>query len=1156
MDALYRPHGHSESGGVGPGGVELTPSSPTEARPADGAERTPPLVGKRMASQIPTDLEAASWTEERLFHHFKTDPAKGLTSMQVKESLHAHGPNRMRPRRPTPAWAKYLGQFANFFSILLVVASLLCFVSYAIEQGDDHANLYLGYVLLGVVVVTATFAYFQESRSERIMEGFKRLVPARCHVVRDGVDYVVDAHEVVPGDVVELADGDRVPADVRIISANDLMVDNSSLTGEAEPVERVPEEAGGGYMEARNLCFATTMVTAGVGRGVVIATGDNTVMGHIASSTLDTKPLASPLAVEIAEFVRETAALAIAMGVVFFLLSLAIGEGIIHTVVFALGAIVANVPEGLMPAVTVSLALAAKRMHAKSVLVKNLDSVETLGSVTVIASDKTGTLTQNRMTVQHCWYDLETHGAPPIRNLAERDYLAGSRSSSLGAPNVGASDAAFERLRLVATLCNNSNFFTTKDIRRELANPAFDLLRLDCSGDASEQGLLRFVEPYGSARDLRSANPKLFEIKFNAVNKWQLSIHGQGKGDGPGDAPPPPLLVMKGAPERVLARCARILVRGEERELTPELRAAVDGAVRDLGGLGERVLGFASAALDGFAPSFAFAGKPSPNFPADNLTFVGLISLMDPPRRGVPEAVARCRRARIKVLMVTGDHPVTAAAIARQVGILEPGDMEAGQGAVITGEEIRAWAADGDTKAREARWNEALRSNQLVFARVAPAQKLEIVEQCQRLGHIVAVTGDGVNDAPALKRANIGISMGIAGKDVSKEAADMILMDDNFSSIVNGVEEGRLIFENLKKTICYALTVNIPELLPFACTVLLKIPTPISTALMLALCLGTDMLPAISLAYEPKEADIMERPPRNARTDHLVSGRLVSHAYLLMGVLQTFAGFLAYLTVLNDYGYPPRILLNKLDFDSKPLLCLVDGNNEPTRCGFGCDGPDYPRGLPSATKYCKDGCAIPLPGQPVDPFGEMDYNGFRGARFCSLTCRSPPALFAAGALPAQCQSAELEGKIGFPGRKYISPHGPVGGFYWWGGRRQVMPNHKYQKEALKYAQTAYFVAVVLTQWANLIVCKTRGLSVFKQGMRNGVLNFSLVFETLVTAALLYVPFLQRIFGVRPLNALYWLLPIPFTLSILFVGEMRKLLTRRSPGGWLERWTYW
>lgn len=1105
-----------------------------------------------MIPEAPIDLEAASWTEERLFHHFKTDPVKGLTSMQAKESLNAHGPNRMKPRRPTPAWAKYLGQFANFFSVLLVVASLLCFVSYAIERGDDHANLYLGYVLLGVVVVTATFGYFQESRSERIMDGFRHLVPARCHVVRDGVDYVLDAKDVVPGDVVELADGDRVPADLRVIASHDLMVDNSSLTGEAEPVERVAEEAEGGYMEARNLCFATTMVTAGSGRGVVIGTGDNTVMGHIASSTLETKPFASPLAVEISEFVRETAVLAIVMGLVFFLLSLAIGEGIIHTVVFALGAIVANVPEGLMPAVTVSLALAAKRMHAKNVLVKNLDSVETLGSVTVIASDKTGTLTQNRMTVQHCWYDLKAFGAPPIRNRSELSYLP--RASSLAVPNIAPADATFQRLRLVATLCNNSNFFTTKDIRRELANPAFDLLRLDCSGDASEQGLLKFVEPYASARDARAAHPKLFEIKFNAANKWQLSIHRQAEEEG--SAARPPLLVMKGAPERVLDRCTRMLVEGEERELTPELRAAADAAVLQLGGLGERVLGFAYAELDGFEPGFEFSSKPEPNFPVGGLTFAGLISLMDPPRRGVPEAVAKCRRARIKVLMVTGDHPVTAAAIARQVGILEPGDLEAGRGLVVTGEDVRRWSTEGDAKEQEARWNEALQNDQLVFARMAPAQKLLIVEQCQRLGHIVAVTGDGVNDAPALKRANIGISMGIAGKDVSKEAADMILMDDNFASIVDGVEEGRLIFENLKKTICYAITVNIPELIPFACTVVLKIPTPISTALMLALCLGTDMLPAISLAYEPKEADIMERPPRNARTDRLVDKRLVSHAYLLMGVLQTFAGFLAYLTVLNDYGYPPRILLNKLDFDTSPLLCLVDANNEPTKCGFGCDIPDYKRGLPWGSQYCKDGCPIPIAGQAPDPFSEMDGGGFRGARFCSLTCQSPPALFEGGQRPAQCQDPQLAGKIGFPGRKYISPHGPVGGFYWWAGKRQVMPNHKYQKEALKYAQTAYFLAVVLTQWANLIVCKTRSLSVFKQGMRNGVLNFSLLFETLVTAALLYVPFLQRVFGVRPLNALYWLLPVPFTLAIFSVGEARKLLTRRRPGGWVERWTYW
>ncbi|CAI5969673.1 unnamed protein product [Closterium sp. NIES-64] len=1104
-----------------------------------------------------------TWPVHQLCLHFRTNATKGLTDTQVQRNRTRYGENKLTPGYVTPWWLKYLQQYTNFFSLLLIAAAALCFIAYVIDENDVKENLYLGIVLLVVVVVTATFTFMQEHKSAHIMEGFRALIPANCHVIRNGESMMIDATALVPGDLVELNDGDKVPADIRIISASDLTVDNSALTGESEAVERGPrlekDESGEQIwqpLEAANIAFYGTIVCSGTARGVVIGTGDNTAMGQIAGLAVLTENNETPLSIELAQFVKMIGLLAVIMGLVFFAIGLSLGDPFIQTVVFGIGVIVANVPEGLLAAVTVSLALAAKRMHRRNVLVKNLQSVETLGSCTTIASDKTGTLTQNRMTVQHCWYDLRVFECPAVHNRVEWEAFMKSPAASLA---YEPQSITFQKLQLICTLCNNANFLSTQgeDMAIEMRRADFDLLGAACSGDASEQGLLKFVEPLRSAREVRDLYAKLFEIKFSSTNKWQLSIHVQSA-----QGRLPPVLVMKGAPERVLARCAYIMVNGQVFDLNSESRKYFQDAVEQLGGYGERVLGMAFRDLDGFANDFMFTNKPEPNFPTDGLTFVGMVGMLDPPREGVPEAVAQCRRAKVRVIMVTGDHPITAKAIALKVGIMDQAKVDDGTACVVTGDDIRQWG-DLTPHDEQLKWDEALSHEQLVFARVSPAHKLLIVEHCQRRGEIVAVTGDGVNDAPALKKGDIGIAMGIAGKDVSKEAADMILMDDNFASIVNGVEEGRLIFDNLKKTICYALTVNIPELVPYLVNVLGGVPLALSTVLMLAICLGTDMLPAISLAYEEKESDIMERPPRNARKDHLVSWKLISHAYLQIGVVQTLAGFLAYLAVFNDYGYPPHVLPSiGSDFATSSIICSLNSDLEPDRCGYGCASPDYtaiptPANSPSSVAYCLYGCPAPAPGTVVaDPFSEFSLGGFRGQQYCNLTCYSPASQFVGGTIPSQCASADTT-LYGFPNRKSLDPPaGPAGGIYWWGGRSMSQANPEYQRQVLLYAQSAYFVAIIVTQWANLIVCKTRRLSVFQQGMWNWVLNFSLLFETGIAAALLYVPFLQEVFSVRPISIVYWFIGIPFALTILFLGEIRKLFIRRFPGGWMDRWTAW
>ena len=439
-------------------------------------------------------------------------------------------------------------------------------------------------------------------------------------------------------------------------------------------------------------------------------------------------------------------------------------------------------------------------------------------------------------------------------------------------------------------LCNRAEFKGGQD--------SVSVLKKEVNGDASEAAILKCTElTNGNVMEYRAKNEKLVEIPFNSTNKFQVSVH---KTSDPSDKRA--LLVMKGAPERILQRCSTIVIDGEERELTEDWKNAFETAYMELGGLGERVLGFCDFRLpeDKYTDSYPYNADEE-NFPLEGLRFVGLMSMIDPPRAAVPDAVLKCRSAGIKVIMVTGDHPITAKAIARSVGIISEGtetveDIATRKGIPVKEvnprEAMAAVVHGGEIKdLSEKALDEILMYHtEIVFARTSPQQKLIIVEGCQRMGRIVAVTGDGVNDSPALKKADIGVAMGIAGSDVSKQAADMILLDDNFASIVTGVEEGRLIFDNLKKSIAYTLTSNIPEISPFLLFILADVPLPLGTVTILCIDLGTDMVPAISMAYEFAESDIMKRQPRNPFTDKLVNERLISMAYGQIGMIQASAG--------------------------------------------------------------------------------------------------------------------------------------------------------------------------------------------------------------------------------------------------------------------------
>nr|AOG19177.1 Na/K-ATPase alpha-subunit [Eurythoe complanata] len=977
-------------------------------------------------------------TLEDLCTRLGTDPNVGLSPERARQILERDGPNELSPPKTTPEWVKFCKQLFGGFAILLWIGAILCFIAYSIQastfEDPPGDNLYLGIVLTAVVVVTGCFSYYQEAKSSRIMESFKNMVPQFAIVVRSGEKLNIHAEELVLGDLIEVKFGDRVPADIRIISAHGFKVDNSSLTGESEPQVRTAECTSENPLETRNLAYFSTNAVEGTARGVVVSTGDNTVMGRIANLASGLEMGQTPIAKEIAHFIHIITGVAVFLGVSFFIIAFILGYDWLDAVIFLIGIIVANVPEGLLATVTVCLTLTAKRMASKNCLVKNLEAVETLGSTSTICSDKTGTLTQNRMTVAHMWFDNQIVEADTSDDQSNATYDRDSPT--------------WMALARIAMLCNRAEFKVNQE--------NVPVLKRECNGDASESALLKCVElSIGNVSSFRASNEKICEIPFNSTNKYQVSIHKIQENNDPRN-----LLVMKGAPERILDRCSTIYIHGEEKPLTEEWREAFNQAYLELGGLGERVLGFCDYILpaDQFPIGYPFDADEE-NFPLTGLRFVGLMAMIDPPRAAVPDAVGKCRSAGIKVIMVTGDHPITAKAIAKGVGIISEGnetveDIAARKGTSVQNiqpSEAKACVVHGSDlrDMTPAQIDDILAHHtEIVFARTSPQQKLIIVEGCQRQGAIVAVTGDGVNDSPALKKADIGVAMGIAGSDVSKQAADMILLDDNFASIVTGVEEGRLIFDNLKKSIAYTLTSNIPEISPFLLFIIADVPLPLGTITILCIDLGTDLVPAISLAYEQAESDIMKRMPRDPVNDKLVNQRLISMAYGQIGMIQASGGFFTYFVIMAENGFwPGRLLGIRKEWDSKGTNDLEDSYGQ-----------------------------------------EWTYA---------------------------------------------------------------------QRKVLEYTcHTAFFVSIVIVQWADLCICKTRRNSILHQGMSNHRLTFGLFFETTLAAFLAYCPGLDKGLRMYPLRWSWWVAPMPFSVIIFIYDEVRKYILRRNPGGWVEEETYY
>ncbi|MCL6471899.1 MAG: cation-transporting P-type ATPase [Firmicutes bacterium] len=914
-------------------------------------------------------MQPYRWTAEDAYRELRTSP-RGLSDEEALARLQEYGPNKLPEVKKRPLIFSFLANLYNLLAILLWGGAILAFIG-GLPQ--------LGYAIIVVIILNAIFAFFQEYKAEKATEALKQLLPSYGRVLRNGEVKRILVEEVVPGDILVLEEGDNIPADGRLVDAFEMRTINASFTGESAPVRRItdPVLTDMHITEAPNLVFAGTSVASGTGRAVVYATGQQTEFGKIASLTAAIAPGPSPLEREVAKATQIVALLAIGFGVVLFLVSIFVTElGITDSLLFAIGIIVANVPEGLLPTLSLSLAIGVQRMARKHALIKKLSSVETLGSTTVICTDKTGTLTQNEMTVREIWVDnkvLEVTGVgyEPTGEFYQDGHKLTSEELK-----------KYNLLWRSASFCNTSRLVPPGDGRRSWS----------VVGDPTEAALLVACRKAGfNIEEEFKRFPRVYLIPFESARKRMSSIHEI--------RPDMDEACVKGAPKETLDLSNRIWLDNNVVLLTDEMRNEIIRANDEFARRGLRVL---AIAYKDISPEVEFSAT---NIEKD-LVFLGLMAMQDPPRPEVEHAVSVAQGAGIRIVMITGDYGLTAESIARKIGIIKSESPR-----IITGDELDSMS-ENDLE-------EALYKGEVIFARVAPEHKLKIVSAFKDRGEIVAVTGDGVNDAPALKKADIGIAMGITGTDVAKEASEMVLTDDNFASIVAAIEEGRSVFDNIKKFVTYIFAHLTPEAVPFILFVISggSIPLGITVLQILAIDLGTETLPALALGIEAAEPGVMQRPPRK-KGEGIIDRSLLFRAYIFMGLIES-------ILVVGGFFY-----------------VLYSG-------GWSFGTPDI--------------------SNPASPMHSL----------------------------------------------YLA------------------------------ATTMTFLGIVGTQVGTVFASRTNRASVFEVGLlSNRWVIYGVIFELIIVSLIIYVPFLQRIFGTAPLGIVEWIIALSFGVVIFLADELRKWYLRR------------
>ena len=780
----------------------------------------------------PTEEPTPAWhtlSAEEVLQHLNTPPHQGLSTEEAQRRLRIYGPNQLAEAPPPSFWQQLWDQINSFVVWLLIVAAVIS----ALLGDYTEAG-----AIMAIVVLNAALGVIQERKAEEALAKLRQMAAPEAHVIRDGRRQVIPAREVVPGEIVLLEAGNYVPADVRLLEAVNLRIDESALTGESVAVTKradVRLDASAAIGDRANAAFMGTLVTYGRGRGVVVATGMQTQLGLIARMLQGVEAEPTPLQRRLDHLGRTLGWGALAICGLVFVVGWAQGYDPLEMFLIAVSLAIAAVPEGLPAVVTISLALGMREMVKRHALIRRLASVETLGSTTVICSDKTGTLTQNQMTVTRVWV------AGQLFEVTGSGYRPWGEFRLQGQVVDPTRHPALLTALWIGALNNDAELVISG--ARDL-EPTYSV-----AGDPTEAALVVAAAKAGGYKaKLDAAFPRVAEIPFDSARKRMVTIHrvAQPRPEdiSPYEGPPaePYVVLVKGAPDVLLGLCSSILdAQGEVRPLDAARRREVQATTERLTQQALRVLGVAYRPLD------ALPAEVTPETVERDLIFVGLLGMMDPPRPEVIPALQKARRAGIRTKMITGDYPNTALAIARQIGLLEPGHR------ALTGAEIDAL----DDEA----FRQAVPVTD-VFARVSPSHKLRIVEALQAHGEVVAMTGDGVNDAPAIKKADIGIAMGITGTDVAKETADMVLTDDNYASIVAAVEQGRVIYSNIRKFVYYLISCNLAEIAVIFLATLAGLPSPLKAIQLLWLNLITDGAPALALGVEKGDPDIMERPPR------------------------------------------------------------------------------------------------------------------------------------------------------------------------------------------------------------------------------------------------------------------------------------------------------
>ncbi|OFY67638.1 MAG: calcium-translocating P-type ATPase, PMCA-type [Bacteroidetes bacterium RBG_13_43_22] len=797
-----------------------------------------------------------------ILNHYKTSESKGLTSEEVTRRLEEYGYNQLEARRRKTFFRMFIAQFKSFMIIILLIAAAIS-GAVGVMEGEGLLDTF---VILGILILNAFVGAFQEIKAESSLEALKSLAAPETKVLRDGSISEIPTRELVPGDIVILETGAVIPADLRLIEAVNLKIQESALTGESVPVDKQTDPLTGDDIalgDRINMAFSSGMVTYGRGRGIVVTTGMQTEVGKIADMIQQAEDTGTPMSHRLEKLGKVLGTAALIICAVIFIVGILYGNSVLSMFMTAVSLAVAAIPEGLPAVSTVVLAIGVQRMVRRNAIIRTLPSVETLGSATVICSDKTGTLTQNKMTVVEAYVN---HRKDVINRSAPASVLNDEE----------------KRLLSISVLCADAQIRINKDGK------------FDFTGDPTETALLDFGILYGIHKDeLDRTYPRIAEIPFDSERKRMTTVNRLSEKSA--------RVNVKGGLDEVLSVCDKIIIRGEAKPLTQNDIEQIHKANELMANSALRVLAMAYKDLPE-APQSVTIGEME-----TGLIFIGLLGMIDPARPEVLDAVARCETAGIRAVMITGDHKGTALAIAREIGIYRDGDL------AITGAELE--------KLSDEEFNEKV-AGYSVYARVAPEHKVRIVKAWQKHDEVVAMTGDGVNDAPALKQADIGAAMGIVGTDVAKGAADMVLTDDNFATIVSAVEEGRRIYDNILKAIQFLLSTNVGEIFLLLITSIFNLGTPLLPIHILWINLVTDSLPALALSVDPPEQDIMNRKPRNSKKGFMTRGMVWRVMY--QGIMIGIIPLAAYLIGFHDGG---QILGQTMAFATLAFAQLVHVRN-------------------------------------------------------------------------------------------------------------------------------------------------------------------------------------------------------------------------------------